>query len=124
MRPGTTRRPRVDAAAVSPTTSCSASMTSSASRTRRSIRAGAAKLRPPQVQVFGGAVQPSIEWGRPQASRLPSSVKVRRTRVGVHLFDVATGLNVLLDEVSVDPQEWDHAPRQVSIALTNPCDLA
>jgi len=42
----------------------------------------------------------------------------------VHLFDVATGINVLLDEVSVDPQEWDQAPRQVSIALTNACDLA
>ncbi|ODB75172.1 radical SAM protein [Micromonospora sp. II] len=51
-------------------------------------------------------------------------MKVRRTRAGVHLFDVATGLNILLDEVAVDPQEWDQAPRQVSIALTNSCDLA
>ncbi len=69
-------------------------------------------------------MQPSIESGRAHASRFPSGVKVRRTRVGVHLFDVATGLNVLLDEVSVDPREWDQAPRQVSIALTNTCDLA
>lgn len=65
-----------------------------------------------------------IESGRIQAPRFPSGVKVRRTRIGVHLFDVATGINVLLDEVSVDPQEWDQAPRQVSIALTNTCDLA
>ncbi|MFI7662734.1 radical SAM protein [Micromonospora parva] len=75
-------------------------------------------------QLVGGAVQRSIESSRPQAPRFPSEVKVRRTRVGVHFFDVATGLNVLLDEVSVDPQDWDQAPRQVSVALTNSCDLA
>lgn len=69
-------------------------------------------------------MQSSIESGRGHAPRLSSGVKVRRTRVGVHFFDVATGINVLLDEVSVDPQEWDQAPRQVSIALTNTCDLA
>lgn len=60
-------------------------------------------------------MHPSIGTGCAHASRLPSGVKVRRTRIGVHIFDVATGLNVLLDEVSVDPREWDQAPRQVSM---------
>lgn len=43
---------------------------------------------------------------------------------GVHLFDRGTGLNVLLDELAVGPEHWSRAPRQVSIALTNACDLA
>ncbi|MER5359761.1 radical SAM protein [Streptomyces sp. NPDC002785] len=43
---------------------------------------------------------------------------------GVHLFDRRTGLNVLLDEVDVPRVQWARAPRQVSIALTNACDLA
>jgi MoaA/NifB/PqqE/SkfB family radical SAM enzyme len=34
------------------------------------------------------------------------------------------GLNVLLDEVQVPPNLWARAPRQVSIALTNACDLS
>lgn len=34
-----------------------------------------------------------------------------------------TGFNVLLDEKSVPPEKWSLAPRQVSIALTNQCDL-
>jgi len=43
---------------------------------------------------------------------------------GVHLFDRGTGLNVLLDELDVGPEHWSRAPRQVSVALTNACDLA
>lgn len=43
---------------------------------------------------------------------------------GIHLFDRASGLNVLLDEVTVQRTCWSRAPRQVSIALTNRCDLA
>ena len=43
---------------------------------------------------------------------------------GVHFFDRQTGLNLLLDEVEVPEPAWSLAPRQVSIALTNACDLA
>jgi hypothetical protein len=43
---------------------------------------------------------------------------------GLHLFDRTTGLNVLLDEIVVPADEWASAPRQVSVALTNACDLA
>lgn len=50
-------------------------------------------------------------------------MKVRRDQSGVHFFDRTTGLNVLLDEVEVPPAEHDWAPRFVSIALTNACDL-
>jgi sulfatase maturation enzyme AslB (radical SAM superfamily) len=41
----------------------------------------------------------------------------------VHWFDRSTGLNVLLDEVSVPRDAWHAAPRYVSIALTNACEL-
>lgn len=42
---------------------------------------------------------------------------------GVHLFDRLSGLNVLLDELRPREEEWSTSPRQVSIALTNVCDL-
>lgn len=42
---------------------------------------------------------------------------------GVHLFDRLSGLNVLLDELRPAAEVWSTAPRQVSIALTNVCDL-
>lgn len=42
---------------------------------------------------------------------------------GVHLFDRFSGLNVLLDELHPDEAVWSMSPRQVSIALTNACDL-
>jgi len=42
----------------------------------------------------------------------------------VHLFDRASGLNILLDEMRPPPAAWAAAPRQVSVALTNACDLA
>ncbi|WP_218668531.1 radical SAM protein [Luteococcus japonicus] len=42
----------------------------------------------------------------------------------MHLFDRQSGLNVLLDEVSLPEHAWSAAPRQVSIAVTNTCDLA
>lgn len=50
--------------------------------------------------------------------------KVRVGPSGVHLFDRETGLNVLLDEIQAPPDSWATAPRQVSVALTNACDLA
>jgi MoaA/NifB/PqqE/SkfB family radical SAM enzyme len=42
---------------------------------------------------------------------------------GVHLFDRLSGLNVLLDELRPEEVVWSTSPRQVSIALTNVCDL-
>lgn len=42
---------------------------------------------------------------------------------GVHLFDRNTGLNVLLEELRPKESVWSISPRQVSIALTNLCDL-
>lgn len=42
---------------------------------------------------------------------------------GVHLFDRHSGLNVLLDELRPNEAFWSKSPRQVSIALTNVCDL-
>ncbi|MCY1035287.1 radical SAM protein [Corallococcus sp. BB11-1] len=50
--------------------------------------------------------------------------KQRCSAAGVHLFDRTTGLNVLLDELPVPASLHSRAPRQVSIALTNRCDLA
>lgn len=48
---------------------------------------------------------------------------VRLCRQGAHLFDRYSGLNVLLDEVHVPLDQLSRAPRYVSIALTNACDL-
>ncbi|OGO42388.1 MAG: radical SAM protein [Chloroflexi bacterium RBG_16_58_14] len=53
-----------------------------------------------------------------------SQYKIRIGSSGFHIFDRTTGLNVLLDEVQIPPALWAAAPRQVSIALTNVCDLA
>lgn len=48
----------------------------------------------------------------------------RYGRSGLHLFERVAGMNILLDEISVPRARWSRAPRQVSIALTNRCDLA
>jgi MoaA/NifB/PqqE/SkfB family radical SAM enzyme len=45
------------------------------------------------------------------------------SRSGAHWFDRSTGLNVLLDDVDVPPARWHLAPRYMSIALTNACEL-
>lgn len=42
---------------------------------------------------------------------------------GVHFFDRSTGLNILLDELHPQETVWSMSPRQVSVALTNLCDL-
>lgn len=42
---------------------------------------------------------------------------------GLHLFNRETGINILIDEVKIPNNKWSLAPRQVSIALTNTCDL-
>lgn len=42
---------------------------------------------------------------------------------GVHLFDRVSGVNVLLDEVRVPAGRFSRAPRYLSVALTNACEL-
>jgi molybdenum cofactor biosynthesis enzyme MoaA len=53
----------------------------------------------------------------------PVTCKVRLSEAGVHLFDRSSGLNVLLDEVNVPAHGYSRAPRYVSIAVTNICEL-
>lgn len=50
-------------------------------------------------------------------------VKIRKGPNGLHLFNRSSGINILLDEISFSKSEWTNSPRQVSIALTNHCDL-
>lgn len=49
--------------------------------------------------------------------------KFRLDRNGVHFFDRDSGLNILFDELPVPAEEWNAAPRFVSLAITNLCDL-
>lgn len=50
--------------------------------------------------------------------------KFRGGPAGLHIFNRNTGLNILIDEIPVPAALHSRAPRQVSIALTNRCDLA
>lgn len=49
--------------------------------------------------------------------------KLRNGPDGIHLYDRRTGVNILIDEVIQPKSEWSSAPRHMSIALTNACDL-
>ena len=53
-----------------------------------------------------------------------SRLKVRVGPAGLHFFNRTTGMNILVDEIRLPSHFWSTAPRQVSIALTNACDLA
>lgn len=50
-------------------------------------------------------------------------MKSRISSNGAHLFDRRSGMNILLDEFRPKEASWSISPRQVSIALTNVCDL-
>lgn len=50
--------------------------------------------------------------------------KLRWGPAGLHVFNRTIGLNVLIDEIPVPAALYSRAPRQISIALTNRCDLA
>ena len=52
-----------------------------------------------------------------------SRFKIRVSSAGLHFFNRASGINVLVDEIKPPPEVWSAAPRQVSIALTNACNL-
>jgi len=51
-------------------------------------------------------------------------LKVRAGPDGLHFFNRINGVNILVDEITPPLDTWAVAPRQVSIALTNSCDLA
>src|SRR5262249_34003136 len=52
-----------------------------------------------------------------------SAVKIRAGSGGIHFFNRENGINILLEDVDIPKHLWSTAPRQVSIALTNRCDL-
>jgi MoaA/NifB/PqqE/SkfB family radical SAM enzyme len=60
------------------------------------------------------------------SSEIPRArvAKIRCTAAGVHVIDRQTGFNLLVDEVQAPRWAWSRAPRQVSVAMTNACDLA
>jgi MoaA/NifB/PqqE/SkfB family radical SAM enzyme len=50
-------------------------------------------------------------------------VKQHLGKEGIHFFDRKTGLNILFDEITVPAERINLAPKYVSIALTNLCNL-
>ena len=52
------------------------------------------------------------------------STKIRMGPAGIHFFSRASGMNLLVDDVIPPASMWALAPRQISLALTNACDLA
>ena len=50
-------------------------------------------------------------------------MKIRAERSGLHCFDRCSGTHILLDEVVPKPETLSIAPRTLSIALLNMCDL-
>jgi MoaA/NifB/PqqE/SkfB family radical SAM enzyme len=61
-------------------------------------------------------------FGRPTPSNAPSW-KLRKGPCGLQFFERSSGLNVLFDELTIPANQWSAAPRFVSIALTNTCNL-
>ena len=64
----------------------------------------------------------TTDLGATDVTRSPR-LKVRAGPAGIHVFDRSTGANLLIDEARVPCRHWSNAPRNVSIALTNACDL-
>lgn len=50
--------------------------------------------------------------------------KCRFGPAGIHYFDRLSGNNILLDEFVPPRKVWSRGPRNISIALTNICDLS
>ncbi len=53
-----------------------------------------------------------------------AGTKVRLGPDGIHIFLRDSGANLLIEEIVPPKSMWAAAPRQVSVALTNTCDLA
>lgn len=51
-------------------------------------------------------------------------MKSRKEKSGLHLFDRQTGVHILFDEIKYNEETLDLAPRTVSLALTNKCNLS
>ncbi len=80
---------------------------------RMAIRLMACPMRRHSLH-FGG------QLGR---TSVDNHLKARAGPDGVHIFNRMTGANILIDEISVPIAGWSSAPRQISVALTNACDL-
>jgi hypothetical protein len=65
----------------------------------------------------------SRAFGGCDTHRQDSQMKAHYGPAGVHWFDRTSGLNILLDEKPVHESQWSIAPKYVSFALTNACDL-
>lgn len=52
-----------------------------------------------------------------------ADAKIRIGPSGILFFERISGLNVLMDEIQAPMSAWAAAPRQISIALANDCDL-
>lgn len=52
-----------------------------------------------------------------------SRLKIRAGAAGLHFFNRTTGINILVDEITPPASMWAVAPRHISVALTNACDL-
>jgi MoaA/NifB/PqqE/SkfB family radical SAM enzyme len=50
-------------------------------------------------------------------------MKVRAGQDGIHIFCRSSGVNVLVQEVRCPESTWARAPRYLSVALTNSCEL-
>lgn len=57
-------------------------------------------------------------------SRSATGTKMRLGPDGIHLFSRDSGANLLIGEIVPPRSMWAAGPRQVSIALTNSCDLS
>ena len=58
------------------------------------------------------------------AATTAASTRLRISSDGAHFFDRISGGNLLIDELTFPEDQWHRAPRFVSVALTNVCDLA
>ena len=65
----------------------------------------------------------TMETTQKPFKNVDSLLKIRFGPAGLHFFNRRTGVNILVDEIIPPSSTWSAAPRQVSIALTNACDL-
>jgi sulfatase maturation enzyme AslB (radical SAM superfamily) len=73
--------------------------------------------------VRGESISMSATTADRMAALAGSAGKLRISRHGAHWFERTTGLNALVEELRFPQDAWARAPRYVSIALTNACEL-
>ncbi|MBU4259705.1 MAG: radical SAM protein [Proteobacteria bacterium] len=64
-----------------------------------------------------------METAQKPFNSVNSFLKIRFGPDGLHFFNRKTGINILVNEIIPPNDTWSSAPRQVSVALTNTCDL-